>query len=284
MGGLNIFPHLSYLELPCHSPGELFSISSLKIWGDVQEPHNDMAYILVCTGDVLEAQDYGVSLVSINPNQIWLPIMEEAVGTLSAHISSGPNLPYALVQLYKGSSHTPLPKDKHLSILPQGKVEESSYGWISQLKVCQLLSTGPQVVYPIGLNGDGKPVTTTLSEPLHSGASITTNEHLYMRINIPPPPLEEPEHTTSLVDEVHTIPAANSPKTPPKPRVSIAADVNDLLTQAMADASSCKSEHSSIGKVATVEAVASPLWKSEASSSASQYFFSSKYGRGRGLS
>ena len=69
--------------------------------------------------------------------------MEEAVGTLSACISSRPDWPYALAQLYEGSSHTPLPKDKHLGILPKGKVEESSYGQIGQFEVCQLLSTGP---------------------------------------------------------------------------------------------------------------------------------------------
>ena len=66
-------------------------------------------------------------------------------------------------------------------------------GQISQLEVCQLLPAGPQVVYPVGLNGDDEPVTTTLPELLHSSASITTNEHLYMRIDIPPPPLEEPK-------------------------------------------------------------------------------------------
>ena len=86
-----------------------------------------------------------------------------------------------------------------------------------------------------------------------------------MRSDVPPPPLEEPECTALSVDEVHTIPAANLPKTPPKPRVSIAAEVNDLLTKAMADASSCKSECSPIGKVTTVEAVTSPPRKSEAS-------------------
>ena len=115
------------------------------------------------------------------------------------------------------------------------------------------------------MNGNDKPVTTTLPELLHSGASITTNEQPYMRINIPPPPLEEPEHTTLPADEVHTIPAANSPKTPPKPRVSIVAEVDDLLTWVMADKSSHESKHSPIGEVATVEAVTSPSWKSEAS-------------------
>ena len=262
---LSICPHLNYMELPCHSCGELLSISSLKIWGDIQEPHNDIAYLLVHTGDALEAQNYSVSLVWINANQVRASTMEEVVGILSAYISSRPDWPYDLVQLYEGSSHTPLPKDKHLGILPQGKVEESPYGWISQLKVCQFLSARPQVIYPVGLNGNDEPVRTILPELLHSSASITTNEHPYMRIDILPPPLEKPECTTLLVDEVHPIPAANLPKTPPKPRVSIAAEVDDLLTQVMADESSHESEHSPIGEVTTVEAVASPPWKSEAS-------------------
>ena len=142
-GSLNICPCLNYLELPHHSSGELLSISSLKIWGDVQEPCNDIAYLLVCTEDTLEAQNYSMSLVWISPNQVWVPSMEEAVGTLSTYICSGPNWPYALAQLYEGSSHTPLPKDKHLGILPQGKAKESPYGQISQLVVCQLLSARP---------------------------------------------------------------------------------------------------------------------------------------------
>ena len=173
-----------------------------------------MVYLLICTGDASEAPNYGISLVWISPHHIWASTMEEAVGTLSAYISSGPNWPYTLAQLYEGSSHTPLPRDKHLGILPQGKVEESPYGQISQLEVQQLLSTGPQVIYPVGLNGNDQPVMITLPEPLHIGASITTNKHPYMRIDIPLPPSEEPEYTTSLLGKAHTIPAANSPETP----------------------------------------------------------------------
>ena len=157
-GSLNICPCLNYLELLCHSSGELLSISSPKIWRDIQEPCNDMAYLLVCTGDTLEAQNYGISLVWVNPNQVQASTMEEVVGTLFAYIFSRPDWPYALAQLYEGSSHTPLPRGKHLGILPQGKVEESPHGQISQCKIHQLLSTGPRVIYPVGLNGNDKPV------------------------------------------------------------------------------------------------------------------------------
>ena len=270
--------HLPLPELPGTPVSFLWGTTfheQPKNLGDIQEPHNNMAYLLVCTGDTLEAWNYGISLVWINPNQVRASTKEEVVGTLSTYITSRPHCPYALVQLYKGSSHTPLPKDKHLGVLPQGKVEESPYGQVSQLKVCQLLSARPQVVYPVGLNGNNKPVTTTLPEPLHSNASITTNKHPYMGINIPPPPLKEPEHTALPVDKVHTIPAANSPQTPPKPRVSIVAEVNDLLTQVMADMSSHESEHSPTGKVTTVEV--------RGLTSAHRYFFSSKYGGHRNL-
>ena len=120
-GSLNICPCLNHLELPCHSLEELHSICKLKVWGNIQEPCSNIAYLLVQTRDTLEAQDYSMSLVWISPNQVWAPTMEEVVGTLSAYISSGPDWPYALVHLYQSSSHTPLPKDKHLGILPPRK-------------------------------------------------------------------------------------------------------------------------------------------------------------------
>ena len=147
--------HSIFMGESQHLPPPELSGTSLSFpWGTIlhQQPknlgghpgtHNNMAYLLVQTGDTLEAWDYGISLVWIHPNQVLAPTMEEAVGTLSTYISSRPDWSYALVQLYEGSSHTPLPKDKHLGILPQGKVEESSYGQISQLKFCQLLSTRP---------------------------------------------------------------------------------------------------------------------------------------------
>ena len=256
-GNLNICPCLNYLELTYHTLGELLSISCLKIWGDIQEPCNNMAYLLVCTGDALGAENYGLVLVWISPHQVQASTMEEAVGTLSACISSRPDWPYVLAQLYEGSYHTPLPKGKHLGILPQGKVEESPYGWISQLEVCQLLSTRPQVIYPVGLNRGDQPVTINLLELLHSSSSITTDEHPHMRIDIPLLPPEEPKCTTLPLGGAHAIPAATTLKTPWKPRISLTEEVNQLLKQGMVGNSSHESEHSIAGKAAAAEAVTS---------------------------
>ena len=55
-----------------------------------------------------------------------------------------------------------------------------------------------------------------------------------------------------------------TPKPPGKPRISLRAEVNDLLDWAMADDSSHELEHSAAGKVATAEAVMSLSHKSEA--------------------
>ena len=119
-GNLDICPHLNCLELPCHSPIELISVSSYKVWGNIWGPHHDMPYLLIHLGDTIEGRQYGVSLVWVNPKQARISTMEEVVEKLAVYPSSGTDLPYALVQLYEGSAYAPLPKGKHLGILPQG--------------------------------------------------------------------------------------------------------------------------------------------------------------------
>ena len=215
-GNLNICPHLYQLELPCHSQVELFSISSLKILGNVQKPRHDIAYLLVWVENTIKDREYGISLVWVNPNQVRAATMEEAVEKLTTCTSSGTDWPYALAQLYEGPHHTPHHKEKHLGILPQGKVEETLYGQISQLKVHQLHASSPQVVYPIGLNRHDEPVITTLPELLGIGISLTMSKHIYLEIDIPSLPMEEPDQKILPLGEVSTILITSPHKSPPK--------------------------------------------------------------------
>ena len=53
-----------------------------------------MAYLLVCTEGDSEAKGYSMALVWTSPHQAWVSTNEEALGTLSACISSGPNWLY----------------------------------------------------------------------------------------------------------------------------------------------------------------------------------------------
>ena len=128
----------------------------------------------------MKDRHYGICLVWVNPSQVRAATMEEAVKKLTTCTSIGTNWPYTLAQLYEGPCHAPLPKDKHLGILPQGKAEETSCGWITQLEVHQLLAAGPQIIYPIGLNGHDESIITILPELLDSGIILFASEHIYL--------------------------------------------------------------------------------------------------------
>ena len=206
-------------------------------------------------------RQYGVSLVWVNPNQTRTSTMEEVVEKLATCPSSGTNWPYALVQLYEGSGHAPLPKGKHLGILPQGKAEETSCGQISQLNICQLLSAGPQVVYPSGLNGHDEPIITTLPEPLSNSISIIASKHPYLEIDIPPK--GESDTKALPIGKASIIQTTNPHKSPPNPEGSMTAKVNHPLEQAIMEASSCESEQSSLEKIITAAVTMPPPQKSE---------------------
>ena len=142
----DLSPHRPY-RFPHYMTGELLSIGHLKVWGDAQKPHLSMAYFLVWADDTSEAGIYGLAVVWIDSCQARMVLMGEALEALSSHTPKGSDWPYVLIQLYEGANHMPLPKDGHVCVLPQGEVVSPS-GQISQLKVCQLLSAGPSVVFP----------------------------------------------------------------------------------------------------------------------------------------
>ena len=75
-----------------------------------------------------------MALVWISPLQARVSLMVEALEILSSLTSEGSDWPYVLIQLYEGTNHMPLPKDKQLCVLLQEKAESPS-GQISQLKI-----------------------------------------------------------------------------------------------------------------------------------------------------
>ena len=115
----------------------------------------------------------------------------------------------------------------------------------------------------MGFNGNNQPVIIDLPEPLHNGSSITTDEHPHLQIDIPLPTPEEPECTTLPLGGVHATPADTIPKTLWKPRLTLTAEVNELLDWGMADNYNCKSEHSATGEEAATGADIPPPQKAE---------------------
>ena len=156
----------------------------------------------------------------------------------------------------------PLPRDKHICVLPQGKAESPS-GQISQLKICWLLSARLSVVFPIRLNRGDQWVTVDLPKSLHTGSSVTMDEHPYIEVNIPVPFPEEQDHASLPLDEKCDIPTSNWPKTPWKPRVTLLVEMNNLLDWAMTDDYDQELEHSAMEEVPATEADASPPLKTD---------------------
>ena len=223
-----------------------------------------------------------MALVWISPLKARVSLMVEALEILSSPTSEGSDWPYIFLQLYEGANHMPLPKDKHIFVLPQEKAESPS-GWISQLKIYWLLSTGPLVVFPVELNGGDQSETIDLPKLLHTGSSITTDEHPYIKVNIPMPIPEEQDCASLPLGGKQDIPNINWPKTPWKPRVTLTVEVNDLLDQGMMDNYDQESEHSAMEEVPTTEAGCIPSLEDGYHSSTIRYLFSGKCCREGGL-
>ena len=252
-GSLGICPPIDHTGLPRHMAEELHSISHLKVWGDVPKLLFGMAYLLVQVNDTSEAGTYGMAIVWVSSLQARVSSMVEALEMLSSLTSKGSDWPYVLIQLYEGANHTPLPKDRHICVLPQEKVERPS-GQISQLKIHWLLTAGPSVVFPVELNGDDQSVTIDLPKSLHAGSSITTDEYPYIEINIPMPILEKQEHASLPLGGKHNPPTTTQPKAPWKPRVTLTAEVKDLIDWGMMDNYDQELEHSITAEVTATEA------------------------------
>ena len=115
------------------------------------------------------------------------------------------------------------------------------------------------------MNGCDQSVTIDLLELLHSGSSITIDEHPHLQIDIPLPTPEEPECTTPPFGGAPAPPINNIPKTLWKPRITLTAEVNNLINQGMADDYNSESEHSTMGEEASAEAHVFPPPKVEVS-------------------
>ena len=100
---------------------ELSSLTSLKAWGDPEKFQSGIAFLIVLTEEGAAGDGvYDLSMMWVNPYQAGVSTMEEVVRQLTALISTGPDWPYALVQLNTDAFHVPFLKEGHLNILVEG--------------------------------------------------------------------------------------------------------------------------------------------------------------------
>ena len=82
-------------------------------------------------------------------------------------------------------------------------------------------------------------------------------------IDIPSPTPEEQDHANPPLGRVHAPLAVATPKTPWKPRVTLRAEVNNLLTWGMTEDYDCEPEHSATAKEPATKADKFPPQKME---------------------
>ena len=135
-GHLDICPLLNQFHLASITYSELSSLTSLRAWGDAEKFHSNIAYLFVSTKDEATSDRvYGLSTVWVNPCQTRVSTVEGVVRQLTTLVSSGPNWHYALVRLNGDNHHVPLPREGHLSILPEGGTNSATCRRVSQLEV-----------------------------------------------------------------------------------------------------------------------------------------------------
>ena len=209
-----------------------------------------MAYLLVQINDTPNTKVYGMALVWVSLLQTKVSSVVEALEILTTFTFEGSDWPYILIQLYEGANHMPLPENKHLGVLCKEQTENPSRR-VSQLKIYQLLSAGQLVVFPVELNGGDQAVTINLSGPLHTGTSVTNNEHPCIEVNIPLPATEEGGCTMLPQGEQHDALMVTIPKTPWKPRITLTEEIHELAARGMTDNYDWESEHSIVVDHAT---------------------------------
>ena len=124
--------------------------------------------------------------------------MDEVVKQLTTLVSTGSNWPYTLVWLNGDTCHAPLPREGHLSILLEGGTGSATCRRVSQLEVCQLLSSGSQVIYLVGLNGCQVPMIASPPESLAKGANLLGGKPIYLKVDIPQSIVEGPSGNPSF--------------------------------------------------------------------------------------
>ena len=154
----------------------------------------------------------------------------------------GANWPCPMVQLNRDAHHVPLPTDGHLSIMLEGSTSNIPCGRICHLVVCQLLSSGSEVVYLEGLNRCQIPVKTSLPESLSKGATMLEGKSALLQVDLLQFITKEQEFKVLSLGSGANTTLAASPTwaSPPKvgSQASMTMEVSKLLSWVALDTSS----------------------------------------------
>ena len=190
----DICPLLRSFHATPITQSELSSLTSLKAWGDAEKFKSEVAFLLILTRGHTEGDKvFGLFTIWVHQCQARAHTMGEAVKLLTLLPSTGSDCPYALAWFNRDAHHALLPKEGQLSAQVMGGTSSTACRRVSQLQVCQLLTSGSKVVYPAGLNGCEVLLITSPPEPMAKGINLLSGKPIYLRVNIPLSNMEGPE-------------------------------------------------------------------------------------------
>ena len=172
---------LEWFHITHVSQSELASLTCLKVWGDPEKFCSDVTFLLVLPKEGVVGEGvYRLAMLWVHPYQARVSMIDDTAKQHAQLASTGPNWPYALVQLNGDVHHMPLPTEGHLSVMMEGNTSNVPCGKICQLEVHQLLSSGSWVVYLEGLNRCQVPVITSLPESLCNCVTMLKGESTFL--------------------------------------------------------------------------------------------------------
>ena len=122
----------------------------------------------------------------------------------------------------------------------EGGTSSATYNRVSQLEVCQLLSSGSQVIYPVGLNGCEVPVIASPPESLAKGANLLGGKPIYLKVDILQSIMEGPKLKVLPPVIQSSLLIASPIRAPPSKaegEVSMTMEVREFLSQVRLDMS-----------------------------------------------
>ena len=163
--------------------------------GDPKKLCSDVAFLLGLPKEGAEGERvYWLAMMWVHLYQARVSIIDEVAKQLAQLASTGPNWPYALVQLNGDACHVPLPTEGHLSVMMEGNTSNVPCRKICQLEVHQLLSSGSWVVCLEGFNRCQVPVIMSLPESLSNG--MLKGESTFLQVDLSQSATKEQESKT----------------------------------------------------------------------------------------
>ena len=106
-------------------------------------------------------------------------------------------------------------------------------------------------------------MTVCLPKSLHTGSSITTDKYPYIKVNIPTLIPEEQSHANLPLGKKQDSATTDQSKVPWKPRITLMAEITNLVDWGMTDNYEQELDHSAAAEVPSTEADTSPPLKRE---------------------